>query len=276
MYHPTILKLDSAASDFHDRGMQQATNGAFRLAGQLQQELLKNSPYKTGRRYLHAQWCWALGHIGLLYQLIRWFKKNSPKTELILEASAATNPHFLNALLPFITVVNRIPEDQVDEAQYNAVYFGCPDGINTLVNFYKMIERECEDIHLLELTWQEHEEADELMASLGAKKPFVAFQARATSHDPIRNVTIEQTEKDLEPFKARGYSVISTGLDQHPINARYRSVLELKDPTRASFLLSATCDQFIGSNSGAWTIPHAYRRPVIILNDYERAAWIYP
>lgn len=276
MYHPTIQKLDAAASEFHAMRMQQLCNGSFLLAGQLQQELLKVSPYKTKRRFLHAQWVWALGHIGLLYQLIRWFKKNEPDTQLILETEGAANPHFLQALAPYLTIVNKLPADAVKEAEFNAVYFGCPDGIHNLVNFYKMIERECSDIHLLKLSEEQEDEVEDLLDILDVNAPYVAVQARALSHDAPRNVTISQVEEALEPFKAKGYAVISTGLDDHPINDRYPSVLKLFNPMLSSFLLSAACDQFIGSNSGAWTIAHAYQRPVQIMNDYERAAWIYP
>lgn len=276
MYHPTIWKLDAAAADFHAMGMMQKKNSAFLLAGQLQQDLVRHSPYKTGRRFLHAQWCWALGHIGLLHQLIRWFKHREPKTQLVLEASGASNPYFLRALSPFLTVYNALPAEMVEEAKNNAVYFGCPDGIHSLVNFYKLIEEECAEVNLLELNDEEHDELGQLRAALGvAGKPYVALQARAHTHDPIRNVTLAQIEEAVDPFIARGYGVVSTGLDPHPINYKYQSVMNLPDARKASFLLSAGCDQFIGSNSGAWTIAHAYRRPVIIMNDFERSAWIY-
>lgn len=276
MYHHTIWKLDAVAADFHAMGMMQKKNSAFLIAGQFQQDLVRHSPYKTGRRFLHAQWCWALGHIGLLYQVIRWFKKNEPKTQLVLEAPAATNPYFLRALSPFITIYSRLPQDMIEEATNNAVYFGCPDGIHNLVNFYKMIEQECSEINLLELNDAEHEELGEFRAQLGISgKPYVALQARAHTHDPLRNVNVEQIEDALLPFVSRGFAVVSTGLDPHPINSKYPSVMNLQDARKASFLLSAGCDQFIGSNSGAWTIAHAYKRPVIIMNDWERSAWIY-
>ena len=277
MYHPTICKLDAAAADFHAMGMMQMKNASFLLAGQLQQYFVRNTPFKTGRRFLHAQWCWALGHIGLLYQVIRWFKKHEPQTQLVLENSGSANPYFLRALSPYLTIYSALPPQMKQEAEANAVYFGCPDGIHSLVNFYKMIEQECSDINLLELSDSDHEELGELRAKLGiAGKPYVALQARAHTYEPGRNVTSEEIERALDPYKARGFAVVSTGIDHHPINASYPSVLNLQDAKRASFLLSAACDQFIGSNSGAWTIAHAYRRPVEILNDYERAAWIYP
>jgi hypothetical protein len=41
MYHPTIQKLDSVASDFHAMGMMTSKNSALRLAGQTQLELFK-------------------------------------------------------------------------------------------------------------------------------------------------------------------------------------------------------------------------------------------
>ena len=257
-------------------GMLQMKNAAFLLAGQLQQHLVKHSPFRTPRRFLHAQWCWALGHIGLLYQVIRWFKKNEPQTELVLEASGANNPYFLQALAPYLTIYNQLPTGMVQEAVMQAVYFGCPDGVQSLVNFYKSVERDCADVHLLELNEEQHEEIALLRERLGiAGKRYVALQARAHSHDQARNVSEAQIEEALEPFLARGFSVVSTGIDPHPINARFPSVMNLPDPRKASFLLSAACDQFVGSNSGAWTIAHAYQRPVVIMNDYERSAWIY-
>ena len=276
MYRQTTLKLDAAAADFHEMRMFQMKNASFLLAGQLQQHFVRNSPYKTGRRFLHAQWTWALGHIGLLYQLIRWFRLREPKTQLVLENSGSANPYFLRALAPYLTIYSALPPQMRQEAEANAVYFGCPDGIHSLVNFYKMIEQECSEINLLELNDAEHDELGQLREQLGITgKPYVALHARSSTHDAARNVTSEQIEKALEEFKARGFAVVSTGIDHHPINDLYPSVLNLPDSKRASFLLSAGCDQFIGSNSGAWTIAHAYRRPVQILNDYERSAWIY-
>lgn len=277
MYHPTIWKLDAAAAEFHEMGMLSMKNAAFLLAGQLQQHFVKHSPFKTKRRFFHAQWVWALGHIGLLHQVIRWFRKFEPSTELVLEASGANNPYFLQALAPHLTIYGQLPPGLAQEATMQAVYFGCPDGVHSLVNFYKMIERECADIHLVELTEEQHEEVALLRERCGvAGKPYVALQARAHSHDQGRNVSLDEIDDALAPFLARGFSVVSTGIDHHAINDRYPSVLNLPDPRKASFLLSAACDQFVGSNSGAWTIAHAYQRPVVIMNDLERSAWIYP
>lgn len=279
MYHPTIQQLDHAAADFHERGMLAEKNAAHRLAGIYQQSLLRESPYPRKRRFLDAQWVWALGHIGLLYQLIRWFKLHEPETQLVLTSYISANEHFLNALAPHISFLlnEKYPISQ-HEAMHNAVYFGCPDGINSLERFYKLIEAECRDIHLLALAADEIYEAQEMRYALGlhVSDYFVALHARYTANDPARNVSAEQIEAALAPYVARGYSVVCTGLDAHPATAQYASVMSLPDPRRASFLLSASCDQFIGSNSGAWVIAHAYRRPVEIINDYARSAWIYP
>ena len=277
MYHPTILKLDSAASDFHEAGLFAEKDAAHRLAGIYQQHLLAASPYGRQRRFLHAQWVWALGHIGLLYQLIRWFRLHEPDTQLVLIANGSANPWFLQALAPYLaflepTMAIRAP----DEPMRNAVYFGCPDGMHSLVSFYKRIEAECRDIHLLKLEDTAHLQAESFLQFLGVKRPFVALHARYTENDPARNVTDEQIEAALAPYIGRGYSVVSTGLDPHPYAARFPSVNALPDAHHASFLLSATCDQFVGSNSGAWTIAHAFNRPVEIMNDTLRAAWIYP
>jgi hypothetical protein len=218
-----------------------------------------------------------LGHIGLLYQVIRWFKKYEPKTELVLETTGAANPYFLRALAPHLTITPKLPAELAKEAEHRAVYFGCPDGVHSLVSFYKMIERECSDVNLLELSETEHEELAAVREEMGiAGARYVALQARSTTHDPARNVDLDEIEEAIEPFLYQGFNVVSTGIEHHKINERFPSVLSCADPRRASFLLSAGCDQFIGSNSGAWTIAHAYQRPVIIMNDYERSAWIYP
>ena len=273
MYHPTIQRLDAAASELHEMGMQQARDGAFLLAGRVQQELLYKSPYPRNRRFLHTQWVWALGHIGLLYQLIRWFKHNEPDTMLILEAAACANKYFLEALSPHLILTSTIPN--TDAALRNAVYFGCPDGIHSLVGFYKMIERDCAHVDL-SLTSAQKEQADDLLAKLNVRRPFIALHARGMADDAKRNPTREQVEDALTPYLARGYGVVSTGLDKSEASAAYPSIITLADPHLASFLLSASCDHFIGSNSGAWTVAHAFRRPVEILNDYEKNAWIYP
>lgn len=273
-YHPTLLKLDAAASEFHEMGMQQARDGAFLLAGRFQQALLAKSPYPRNRRFLHAQWAWALGHIGLLYQLIRWFKANEPDTTLILEATGCANKHFLEALSPHLIITPAIPN--TDAALHNAVYFGCPDGVHSLVSFYKMVERECAHINLLVLTPEQERAADALLEQLGVRRPFVALHVRGMAHDAKRNPSEEQVNASIAPYLARGYSVVCTGLDDTPAGAQFPSVRALPDPHLASFLLSASCDQFVGSNSGAWTIAHAFKRAVELLNDHERNAWIYP
>lgn len=255
-------------------GMMLEKNNAFRLAGQFQQKLLAESPYKTKRRFLHPQWTWAVGHIGLLYQLIRWFMAKEPETRLVLLSGQSAHPYFLSVLTPYVSFLDKEGPVTEDEVMRHAVYFGCPDGINTLVNFYKMIEHECKG-HLLNLQNSEVREVDELLRRLGIQRPYVAVHARATANDPDRNVTIEQVEEALEEFKAKDYSVVSTGLDQHPINDKYPSIFGTTHQLLASFLLSAGCDHFVGSDSGAWTVAHAYGKPVTLMNDYQRNAWIY-
>lgn len=274
MYHDAIKHLDAAASMFHALGALAMKDRAHLLAGQFQQQLLAASPYPRTRRYLGPQWTWATGHIGLLYQLIRWFRLREPETQLVLLDGKSANPHFLQALSPWLRQINGPVHH--DEVMHNAVYFGCPDGIHNLVSFNKMIEAECKDDEALALSTADALHVEMLQHTLGLVRPFVAIQARALTLDPARNVSVDEIEDALVEWKAKGYSVVSTGLDEHPINERYPSVLRLADPMRASFLLSACCDQFIGSNSGAWTIAHAYRRPVTILNDHMKSAWIYP
>ena len=104
IYHPTIEHLDAAAADFHARGMMAEKNSAHRLAGIYQQRLYAESPYPRSVRYLAPQWYWALGHIGLLYQLIRYFRLRYPETRLRLVAGGkCPNIHFLNELIPFLS-----------------------------------------------------------------------------------------------------------------------------------------------------------------------------
>lgn len=275
MYHPTIAKLDAAAIELHP-AFPDHSRKLFILTGEIQATLAQRSPYKTQRRFLDAQWCWALGHIGILYQVIRWFKKNEPETQLILETQGkVANQYFLSALSTFVTICEHLPPELAEEAQYNAVYFGCPDGVHHVHDFMKVVERECEDIHLLSLTDAQQKQAEEMLSQLGVKRPYVCLQARQIDYDPKRNISLEQAENALEYYQKNGYSVVSTGLDQHPINAKVPSVLSLPNPWLASFLLSASCDQFVGSDSGAWTIAWAFRRPIELINDELFAAWIY-
>ncbi len=276
MYHPTITKLDSAAIELHPFFPEQSKQ-LFILTGGLQKALVQKSPYPTKRRFFDAQWCWALGHIGILYQVIRWFKKNEPDTELVLETKGAiANQYFLSALSTFVTIHGNLPPDMIEEAKFNACYFGCPDGVHHVHDFMKVAEKECEGIHLLELTEAQKAQTDELLSQLGIKRPYVCIQARHLEYEPKRNVSLEQAEKALEYYRSLGYSVVSTGLDMHPINQKIPSVQSLPNRRLASFLLSASCDQFIGSDSGAWTVPWAFRRPVELINDEIFAAWIYP
>lgn len=271
-YHPCIMKLDSAASDFHQSGMMREKNEALRLAGVMQQELLRNSPYDRSIRCLDAQWTWALGHLGLLHQLVRWFRHTEPNTRLLLETNGASNPYFLQALAPYLMLTDKLPDGFKQHAMFNAVYFGCPDGVHTLSDFYKIIERECEGEWLLCLGEAQKERADELLAQLGVKRPYVAIQKRKMAYDPARNVGDAEMAEALLRFK--GWDIVRTDLDGE--DEAFPSVMSLADAHEASFLLSAGCDHFIGGNSGAWVIPHAYQRPVTILGDKEKSAWIYP
>lgn len=274
MYHPTIQKLDSAAIDLHEFNSD-LSKGLFQVAGVVQHALYINTPFTSGRRFFNAQWCWALGHIGILYQMIRWFHLHSPKTELILETqNKISNIYFLDALRPYLTIVDSLPESMREEAIYNAVYFGCPDGKHHVHDFMKLAEKECKNINLLRLNSADQRQVEKLMAKLNVKRPYVAVQARQLEFDPKRNVTEEQVEMALRPFLDKNYNVIITGLDNHSVLGKYPNVRLLPDPHLASFLLSAACDQFIGSDSGAWVIPWAYQRPVELIND-KTMAWIY-
>lgn len=267
-YHAIIQMLDAAANGFHAAKMFREKTETLRLAGVFQQRLLSESPYPKNTRFLNEQWVWALGHIGLTHQLIRWFRHNEPDTRLILEASGAANVYYLEALRPYLTIVPTVAEDM---AMYNAVYFGCPDGKQSLVDFYKMVERDCPPM-VLELTDAQKLRAAELLAVLGIKHPFVALQPRKLENEPERNVNADIIKRHLVCHQT--HDVIITGLDSD-CGLDYPSVKTLPDPHEASYLLSAVCDHFIGSNSGAWTVAHSYGRPVTIMNDTERAAWIY-
>lgn len=272
MYHPQVLALDQAATEFHEQGLMQAKNIALRLAGRYQQHLFKNSPYDKSVRFLNAQWVWALGHIGLLHQLIRWFKHREPETILILECQGAANPYFLEQLRPYLKIVDKFPEVIADAVQHNAVYFGCPDGEHDLADFYKLIEKECEGEWLVTLTEEQKLKAQEYLLQLGIIRPYIALQPRKISYDAKRNVTEDEVKDALSKYPK--HSVVITGLDETQLP--YPSVHSLDNPHLASFLLSAFCDTFVGSDSGAWVIPHAYQRPVELMNDHAKSAWIYP
>jgi len=272
--HPVIADLDAKATQLYANGMRAETTRLQIEAGAFQQKLLEGSPFKTGKRFLSPQWCWAFGHIGLLHMLIRWFRLHEPETKLFLETrGAVANEYFLKALEPYLTILNKFPEEWTEEVNYNSVYFACPDGIRPIHDFYKMVERECAGLFLLSLTEAQEREADELLKRLGAKRPYIALHARSTGHDPARNITLSMAEEAVSHYHM---DVVSIGLDEHPANTRFPSVRKLPNPWLASFLLSASCDRFIGSNSGAWTVAHAYQKPVELMNDFEKLAWIYP
>ena len=264
MYHPEILALDSTATDLYAEGRRKEATLYQLKAGALQQKLVR----PNGRRYLNAQWCWAYGHIGLLGQLIRWFRKTEPDTKLILETQdRINNQYFLKALSPFLTIVSRLAPELQREAENNAVYFACPDGEKSIHNFYKKVERECP-----ERLPMEAQKVDKLLEALKVERPYIALHARQFNHDPARNVTLRMVEEAIGSEK----NVISIGLDEHPANDVYPSVLSLPNPWLASFQLSASCDSFVGSNSGAWTVANAYGKPVTLMNDHEHKSWIYP
>lgn len=278
MYHPTISALNQAASGFHLMGMLEEKQQCFRIAGRLQQKLLTESPYGTGYRFFTAQWVWALGHIGLLHQVMRWLATSEPETICIVEAEGAANPYFLNALLGHFSTLKvcpKLPDITRHVAMHNAMFFGCPDGNSTLVDYYKKIERVCKGTGLLRLTAKQKVRVEQLKKELGLDhaKPIVAIQHRNLQTEPERNTGLDMVKEHLSKY--RDHEPVITGTDpcdEFP----YPSVLGLPDPQEASFLLSASCDQFIGSNSGAWVVPHGFGRPVELLNDYEKSAWIYP
>lgn len=275
MYHLLIRDLDAVALALHQNFPDQSKR-TFIIAGEVQQRLHDESPFNTNRRFFDAQWCWALGHIGLLYQAVRWFHVKAPGMGLHLVTHGhASNQYFLDALKPFITTHTILPPDLVDEAMYNAVYFGCPDFVHHIHDWAKVAERECQGAHLLSLSEEQQHQVDEMLEGMWIGRPYVAVQARASEYDPSRNVSLAMVERSIAKWTAQGYDVVSTGLDAHPINDKVPSVLKLAEPKLASFLLSAACDQFVGSDSGAWTIPWAYGRPVELMND-DHKAWIYP
>lgn len=275
MYHPIVQSLDVAAHAL-DKNFPDQSKRTMIIAGEVQQALLDPPPYRNNRRFFDAQWCWALGHIGLLYQAVRWFHVKAPNMKLVLETRRnVANQFFLDALKPFIEMHDILPNELAGEAMYNAVYFGCPDGVNHIHDWAKVAERECVGVNLLHLTENEQRQVDEILDFLGIGRPYVAVQARAIEYDSVRNVSLAMVEQAIAPWVGHGYDVVSTGLDEHPINTKVPNVLKLAEPKLASFLLSAACDHFIGSDSGAWTIPWAYRRPVTLMND-DKKAWIYP
>jgi len=265
MYHPEIVALDLKANALYAEGRKKEATVCQIKAGALQQKLLKPN---NGLRYLNAQWCWAYGHIGLLHQIIRWFRLKEPLTRLILETQGKiNNEYFLKALAPFVMIHHTLPEELKRDAENNAVYFGCPDGVLSIHNFYKMVERECTERLLTTPP-----DVTDLLTALKVKQPYIALHARQFAHDPSRNVSLEMIELAIDGYP----DVVSIGLDEHPVNDIYPSVLTLPNPWLASFQLSAACDRFVGSNSGAWTVANAYGKPVELMNDHAHLAWIYP
>ena len=277
MYHPTVAQLDAAASGFHLMNMLEEKQQCFRMAGRLQQKLLNESPYGTGTRFFTAQWVWALGHIGLLHQVMRWLARHEPETICIVEAQGAANPYFLQALLDHFSTLKlcpKLPDVSRHAAMCNAMFFGCPDGNSTLVDYYKKIEKVCKGESLLTLTIKQKVRAEQIKTELKLdhNKPIVAIQHRNLPNDPERNTSLEMVREHLRKFPK--HQPVITGTDPRD-EFPYASVLELDNPQEGSFLLSASCDQFIGSNSGAWVVPHGFGRPVELINDHLRAAWIY-
>jgi len=200
------------------------------------------------------------------------FFDTEPDTKLILETQGRiNNQYFLKVLAPFLTIVDRLAAELEREAQDNAVYFACPDGERSIHNFYKRVERECDERLPLEA-----QDVDGLLESLKIKRPYIALHARQFNHDPTRNVTLRMVEEALGSYPDEYNHVVSIGLDEHVANDVYPSVLSLPNPWLASFQLSAACDRFVGSNSGAWTVANAYGKPVELMNDHEHKAWIYP
>lgn len=270
IYHPEIQALDAKAYTMYTESRRDAE--VFRKevtqfqmqAGAIQQKLVK----PIGKRYLSAQWLWSYGHIGLLHMLIKWFRKTEPHTKLIvIDDHLCANPHFFEKLKPFVTVIGSLPEELWREAENNAVYFACPDGKLSLHNFYKMVSRECPE-HIL----GEPPDVSDMLETLKVVRPYIAFHARNFDHEPYRNTTLEQCEKAI----GDKLNVINIGLDDHPINDIIPNVKMLPNAPLASFQLSASCDQFIGCNSGAWTVANAYGKPVELINDLLHKAWIYP
>ena len=271
MYHAAIQRLDEAASAFHDAGLLREKQECFYLAGQFQNKLLAESPYGPQPRFMHQQWVWALGHIGLLHQYLR---ATDPASIVVLFAPGSANNQFLSAILDRfhnLKMVWPMPAVSCDAAMRNAVYFGCPDGRSTLVDYNKSIERQFKGQGLLKLTNRQNLLCKALMENLRISHPYIALQPRNVLSDPARNVTKTQIMEAINRFP--GHDIVVTGIDPHDLS--FASVHTCEDPREASFLLSANCDQFIGSNSGAWVIPHAYGKPVHIINDHQRSAWIY-
>lgn len=276
-YHPVIAQLDTAASGFHLMGMLDEKQQCFRMAGRLQQKLLNESPYGPGTRFFTAQWVWALGHIGLLHQVMRWYSKHEPETICIVEADGAANTYFLQALMDHFSTLKlcpKLPEISRHAAMCNAMFFGCPDGNSTLVDYYKKIERVCSGEGLLTLTAKQKVRVEQIKTELGMNsiQPVVAVQHRNLANEPERNTDYHTVKEHLKKYPH--HQIVITGTDNCD-EFPWPSVLELKNPQEGSFLLSASCDQFIGSNSGAWVVPHGFGRPVELINDHERAAWIY-
>lgn len=256
-------------------GMLAEKQSCFQLAGRLQQKLLHESPYGKGTRFVNAQWVWALGHIGLLHQIMRYLSISQPETIVILNATGSANPYFLQALLDqfhTLKIAPELPAVSHHIAMTNAIFFGCPDGNSSLVDYYKKLERICKGRHLLTLNDKQQIRLEQIKREMGLdpRKGVLAIQPRNLQHEPERNASLEALKEEIPRHDLQP---VITGMD--PCELGYPSVQGLENPLEASFLLSAACDHFIGSNSGAWVIPHGFGRNVTLLNDHMKAAWCY-
>ncbi len=256
-------------------GMLMEKQSCFQLAGRLQQKLLNESPYGKATRFVDAQWVWALGHIGLLHQIMRFLAVSQPETLVILHANGSANPYFLQTLLDHfhtLKVATELPVVSHHIAMTNAIFFGCPDGNSSLVDYYKKLERICKGKHLLELNAKQTVRMEQIKREMGLERQgILAIQPRNLQHEPERNADLEALQEEISKHPA--LQPVITGMD--PCTLDYPSVQTLENPLEASFLLSASCEHFIGSNSGAWVIPHGFGREVTLVNDHLKAAWCY-
>jgi hypothetical protein len=234
----------------------------------------------SGRRFLTYEWTWGVGHIGILGQLIKLKLMNLFNYEIVVETgNRIANQYFLESMGEHITVYNELPPELRNESVYNMLFFSCPFGSH-VHEWCKKVERMWEKFPdkkpVCKFTPEMEQLKDSMISAFGLKRPYAAIHARNTPYDPKRNMSLETMLQATKKLTDQGYDLISIGLDDHPINQHIKNIQFVGNPKATSFVLSADCDYFMGSDSGMGMVANMFQRPVDLINDYEHVAWIYP
>ena len=98
----------------------------------------------------------------------------------------------------------------------------------------------------------------------------VMFPERDWSYHDYRDATIDNYLMAAEELVKRGYFVLRMGsIVKGPLKTSNPKILDYAVKHRTDFLdifLSAKCHIFLGTNSGIYTIPRVFRRPVLCTN----------